>query len=82
MRLGFNHIDKLDFLSAYQIARERAFQPKTIQNSFTAAGLIPFNPEHVLAKLNIHLRTPTPPPSRSSQFSPKTPQNFKQTTTG
>ncbi|KAJ5568130.1 hypothetical protein N7450_001957 [Penicillium hetheringtonii] len=81
IRLGINHIDKLDFLTAYPQARTDAFQSETIRNSFRAAGLVPFNPEPVLSKLNIQLRTPTPPPSRSSQasiFCPHTPVNVDE----
>lgn len=81
-RLGHNHIDKLDFLAAYTQAHSETFQTKTIQSSFRGAGLVPLDPDHVLSKLNISLRTPTPPltrpSSRSSQFSPKTPKTVKQ----
>jgi hypothetical protein len=77
MRLGINHIDKLDFLAAYPQARADAFKTDTIKNSFAAASLVPFDPDRVLSKLNIQLNTPTPPGSRpssqSSYFSPKTP---------
>lgn len=77
MRLGINHIDKLDFLNAYPTARAEAFQSQTIQNSFAATGLAPYDPERVLSKLDIVLRTPTPPgsrpASRSSQFTPERP---------
>jgi hypothetical protein len=83
IRQGYNHIDKIDFLMDYQHARLEAFQkPSTIQNSFAAAGLVPINAERVLSKLNISLRTPTPPGSRpstsSSQFTPKTPRTIVQ----
>ena len=57
MRLGINHINKLDFLEAYPLARIEAFRPDTIKSSFTAAGLVPFDPEQVFSKLNIRLRT-------------------------
>jgi hypothetical protein len=77
MRLGINHIDKLDFLAAYPQARADAFKTDTIKHSFAAASLVPFDPDRVLSKLNIQLNTPTPPGSRpgsqSSQFTPKTP---------
>lgn len=53
MRLGISYIDKLDFLAAYPQARINTFKSETIQNSFRAAGLVPFNPEPVLSKLNI-----------------------------
>ena len=77
MRNGINHIDKLDFLEVYPLARIEAFKSETIKNSFAAASLVPFKPERVISKLNIQLRTPTPPPSRGSEssrnFTPKTP---------
>ena len=37
MRLGINHIDKLDFLEAYPYARIKAFKPDTIKNSWFSA---------------------------------------------
>ena len=77
-RLGFNHIDKIDFLEAYPQARVTAFKVESIKNSFAATGLLPFNPERVLGQLNIQLKTPTPPGSRSTNSMPKTPHNLKQ----
>ena len=77
-RLGFNHIDKFDFLDAYPEARAETFKANTIKNSFEAAGLVPLNPGRVLEQLNIHLKTPTPPCSRSTNSAPKTPHNLKQ----
>ena len=62
-RIGYNHINKLDFLADYQRAQQETFQPKTIQNSFLATGLVPIDAERVLSKLNISLRTPIPPTS-------------------
>ncbi|KAI9041941.1 Pogo transposable element [Aspergillus affinis] len=77
-RLGINHIDKLDFLKAFPQARERAFQADTIRNSFAGAGLIPFDPDRVFNQLNIQLKTPTPPGSRSINSAPKTPYTTRQ----
>lgn len=54
-RLGFNHINKLDFLAEYPQAHQETFKQDTIQNSFAAAGLVPLDPERVLSKLNISL---------------------------
>ena len=69
-RTGYNHIDKFDFLDDYQRARLEAFQqPAIIQNSFAASDLVPVDTERVLSKLNISLRTPTPPSSRLSSRS-------------
>jgi hypothetical protein len=79
MRSGQNHIDKLDFLDAFPDARIEAFKAETIKNSFSATGLVPYDPNRVISKLNIQLRTPTPPPSRGSQSSAyQTPSNYKQ----
>ena len=47
-RLGFNHIDKFDFLDAYPEACTETFKANTIKNSFEAAGLVPLNPGRVL----------------------------------
>jgi hypothetical protein len=81
MRLGFNYIDKMDFLMAFPQARTVAYKAQTIQNSFAATGLVPFNPDRVIQQLNIQLKTPTPPPSRSSDTQSsclQTPQNIRQ----
>jgi hypothetical protein len=80
---GYDHTDKFDFLDNYQYVRLEAFQkPSTIQNSLEATSLVPIDADRVLSKLNISLRTPTPPGSRpstsSSQFTPKTPKTIVQ----
>ena len=78
LRVGISHITKHDFLESYPIARREAYKIETIRNSFAAAGLVPFNPQIVIDILNISLRTPTPPGSRGSEFSLRTPQNPSQ----
>ncbi|EED16700.1 transposon, putative [Talaromyces stipitatus ATCC 10500] len=81
VRLGFNHIDKYDFLTAFPEARTVAYKAENIQNGFKATGLVPFDPDHVYQKLTVQLRTPTPPPSRSSDSQPsclQKPQNARQ----
>jgi hypothetical protein len=81
MRLGFNHIDKIDFLTAFPEARIMAYKADTIRNGFAATGLVPFDPDRVYQQLTIQLRTPTPPPSRSSNTESsclQTPQNPRQ----
>ncbi|EED16242.1 transposon, putative [Talaromyces stipitatus ATCC 10500] len=45
MRLGFNHIDKLDFLTAFPKARTMAYKAQTVRNSFIATGFVPFSPD-------------------------------------
>jgi hypothetical protein len=82
MECGKNHIGKDDFLPAYLEARSEAFKSETIKNSFGAAGLVPFAPKRVISKLDIRLRTLTPPRSRGSEssrnFTPKTPFTEKE----
>ncbi|KAL1954183.1 hypothetical protein VTO42DRAFT_1539 [Malbranchea cinnamomea] len=70
MRLGINHIDKDKFLAIYSSIRPAVLSEKDIQSGFRATGLVPYDPEQVLAQLNTHMHTPTPPgTSHSSQAS-------------
>lgn len=81
MRVGVNHIDKPDFLTAYLSAREESMTISTIRNGFAATGLVPYDPERVLSKLNTQLRTPTPPvviSSEQDRWVPETPHNVAQ----
>ena len=67
MRLGVNHIDKLEFLPLYQQARTEALHSRNIKAGFAAAGLVPYNPSRVLAHLHAEFHTPTPPPLPPSE---------------
>lgn len=60
------HITKTEFLIAFKAAHLRTFSNENIKAGFRGAGLVPFDPQAVLSKLDIKLRTPTPtgPPSR------------------
>jgi hypothetical protein len=80
MRVGVNHIDKSDFLPAYFTARTEALTLNTVRSGFAAAGLVPYDPERVLSKLNTQLRTPTPPPPLIEQapWVPETPHNIQE----
>ena len=82
MRLGIDHIDKEDFLSAYYQARTETYKKDTICNGFKATGLIPYDPIQVLSKLHMVTKTPTPPGSshgsQSSHWTPQTPHNLRE----
>ena len=81
MELGRNHIDKLDFLEAFKPARAAALNSSNINSGFAAAGLVPYNPERVLSRLQFKLRTPTPPISETAtatRQTPKTPHTMAQ----
>jgi hypothetical protein len=66
MHLGYNHINKFDFLRAYPAAHLEVFIPLNIQNGFAAAGIYPLQLERILEKLNIYISIPTPPLSHAS----------------
>jgi hypothetical protein len=54
---------------------------KNIQGGFAGAGLVPYNPERVLSKLDVKLRTPTPLNSRAGTPQPwvfQTPHNPRE----
>lgn len=78
---GIYTIDKRDFLSLYTSIHQQAFSTSNISNGFTAIGLIPTKPKRVLQKLQIKLKTPTPPSSLNSNQSfylGQTPANLYQ----
>ena len=74
MRLRRNHIDKLDFLEAFKPARVVALSSLNIRSGFTAAGLVLYNPERVLSRLQFKLRTPTPPALETTIAACQTPK--------
>ena len=59
-------------------AFEKAFLSDNNQASFRAAGLAPHNPEVVLSKLDVMLRTPTPIASDDTPWESKTPSNTRE----
>ena len=75
MKNGINHITKLEFLPAIRAAFEATFTSSNIKGGFRGAGLVPLDPETVISKLDIQLRTPTPPPIDDTPWEPKTPSN-------
>ncbi|KFY98186.1 hypothetical protein V500_01781 [Pseudogymnoascus sp. VKM F-4518 (FW-2643)] len=81
MRDGLNHIDKPDFLTAYNETRQETLILDNIRSGFAATGLISHDPNRVLEKLHITLRTPTPPINQqpaSSPWNPETPHNIRE----
>jgi hypothetical protein len=59
-RNHIHHISKETFLLAFKAAYELTFTKQNTRAGFKGARLVLFNPEAVLSKLNIRLRTPTP----------------------
>jgi hypothetical protein len=81
MRTGVNHINKPDFLTAYLSAHKESMTSDTICSGFAATGLVLYDLERVLSKLNTQLRTPTPPLAvspKQSHWVSKTPHDVSQ----
>jgi hypothetical protein len=54
-------IKKEAFLPAFKAAFEKSMTKDNICTGFRGAGLVPHNPEAVISKLDVVLRTLTPP---------------------
>jgi hypothetical protein len=55
------YIDKETFLLAFKAAFKKTFTQENICAGFRGAGLVPYNLDAVLLKLDVQLRTPTLP---------------------
>jgi hypothetical protein len=75
-RYDSKQIKKEAFLPAFKAAFKRSITKKNICASFRGAGLVPHNPEAVLSKLDVVLRTPTPPKPEDTLWESKTPSNL------
>jgi hypothetical protein len=53
-----NHITKLEFLPCFKAAFDAAITKNNILEGFRGAGLVPHDPEVVISKLDVRLRTP------------------------
>ncbi|KAJ0126560.1 Uncharacterized protein HZ326_30333 [Fusarium oxysporum f. sp. albedinis] len=60
MRAGTTHITKEDFFPAFLAAFQESMTEKNIRGGFRGAGLVPLDPESVISRLDVKLRTPTP----------------------
>ncbi|RKL03347.1 hypothetical protein BFJ70_g17289 [Fusarium oxysporum] len=70
IRCSITHISKTEFFSAFYAAFQATFTESNIKGGFKGAGLAPFNPENVISKLDVQLRTPTPPGEVSQPLTP------------
>jgi hypothetical protein len=61
MALGINYINKDEFLTIYSSVRTTVLNEGNIQSAFKATGLIPYDSEQVLSRLNAQITTSTPP---------------------
>ena len=78
VKAHINHITKVEFLIAFKAAYKASITESNIKGGFRGAGLVPFDPQTVISKLDVKLRTPTPPnpphPDHDSWIS-QTPKN-------
>jgi hypothetical protein len=70
IRMSITHISKLEFLQAFRSAFYTAITENNVRGGFAGAGLVPYDPDKVISKLDIQLRTPTPPRPPSASTSP------------
>jgi hypothetical protein len=71
-------IAKKNFLTLFKNTVFEIFTHRNIQLGFKEAGIVPFDPVSVISKLDIRLRTPTPPGSfkmNTALWVSKTPLN-------
>ena len=78
IRNHINHITKLEFLPAFKAAFDRSFTAANICSAFQGAGLVPLQPDAVLSKLDVQLRTPTPPAVLEALWQARTPSNTRE----
>ena len=79
--MHITHVSKLEFLCGFRAAFFASMTEKNIRGGFTGAGLLPYDPERVLSKLDMKLRTPIPPTSPPSTTQPlvfQTPYNPRE----
>jgi hypothetical protein len=77
-RYSVTQVKKETSLPAFRIAFDKAITKENILASFGGAGLVPHDPERVLSKLDVVLRTPTPPPPEATLWESKTPGNLHE----
>ena len=65
IKAHINHITKVEFFIAFYAAYNQSITTQNAKAGFRGAGLVPFDPQVIISKLDIKLRTPTPtgPPS-------------------
>jgi len=75
MRNKITRISKLEFLPCFKAAFNASITDSNIQGGFRGAGLVPFNPEAVISKLEVRLCTPPLPTVDESTWHSQTPSN-------
>ncbi|KAJ0131670.1 hypothetical protein HZ326_25235 [Fusarium oxysporum f. sp. albedinis] len=77
IRRSITHISKTEFLPAFYAAFQATMTEKNIKGAFKGGIPVPFDPESVVSKLDVQVRTPTPFEEEASHPNPwisKTPK--------
>lgn len=77
-RIIATKIDKPAFIQPYKTAYYKVFTKENICSAFRGAGLVPFDPEVVLLKLDVKFCTPTLPAPETTSWESKTPSNMRE----
>jgi hypothetical protein len=78
MKSHINHVTKDNFFIAFKDAFYTVFTEYNVKAGFRGAGLVPHDPDMVISKLDVKLRTPTPtgpPPASADPWVSQTPRN-------
>jgi hypothetical protein len=78
MRNYIQHISPSDFIPAFKAAHQMAMTKSNILGSFRGSGLVPYEPDAVLSRLEVRLRTPTPPIIDLETWEGQTPSNLPE----
>jgi hypothetical protein len=77
IRCSITHVSKTEFFPAFYAAHQATMTERNIKSTFRGAGLVPLDPESVVSKLDVQLRTPTPAEEVANPSTPwvsKTPK--------
>ena len=61
IKARITHITKPEFFLAFKAAFRRTFTQENVLGGFRGSGLVPYDRQAVLSKLDVRLRTPTTP---------------------
>ena len=75
MRNKITYISKIKFLPAFKGAFNALITKNNILGGFQGASLVPFNPDAVLLRLKVRLRTLTLPPVDNAPWQLRTLSN-------
>jgi hypothetical protein len=78
IKSNITYIDKASFLVGFQRAFKEAIISKNAKAGFRSAGLVLFDPEEVISRMDICLQSPLPAIGLSPPWSSYTPYNSKE----